>query len=59
MGFRVTATMGSETDALLHASGDVTALAAMIRESGLKGAIARFNAGEGAGAAAVSAANQE
>jgi enoyl-CoA hydratase/carnithine racemase len=58
MGFRVTATMGAETDALLHASGDVTALADMIRESGLKGAIARFNAGEGVGANAGSSSSE-
>lgn len=49
MGFRTTATLGAETDALLHYSSSVTALADMIRESGLKGAIERFNAGEGSG----------
>lgn len=47
MGFRNTAVMGAETDALLHYSQAVTALTDMIRESGLKGAINRFNAGEG------------
>lgn len=57
-GFRVTAMMGAETDALLHASDDVVALADMIRESGLKGAIARFNAGEGVGSTAGSSASE-
>ena len=50
MGFRTTVNMGAETDALLHYSGAVKDIVAMIRESGLKGAIARFNAGEGTGA---------
>jgi enoyl-CoA hydratase/carnithine racemase len=58
MGFRVTVMMGAETDALLHASQDVVELADMIRESGLKGAIARFNEGEGAGTNAGSSAQQ-
>ena len=52
MGFRNIVQMGSETDALLHYSSAVSALTDMIRESGLKGAIARFNAGEGAGGGA-------
>ncbi len=51
-GFRTIVNLGAETDALLHASNAVTNLAEMIRESGLKGAIARFNAGEGAAVAA-------
>jgi enoyl-CoA hydratase/carnithine racemase len=49
MGFRNIVNMGAETDALLHASGAVQELVGMIRESGLKGAIARFNEGEGSG----------
>jgi enoyl-CoA hydratase/carnithine racemase len=51
MGFRTIVNMGAETDALLHYSNPVKELAAMIRESGLKGAIARFNEGEGSGGA--------
>jgi enoyl-CoA hydratase/carnithine racemase len=43
-GFRNIVPMGAETDALLHYSQAVTNLTDMIRESGLKGAIARFNA---------------
>jgi enoyl-CoA hydratase len=46
MGFRTIVNMGAETDALLHFSNPVKQLAGMIRESGLKGAIARFDAGE-------------
>jgi enoyl-CoA hydratase len=49
MGFRTIVNMGAETDALLHFSNPVRELAGMIRESGLKGAIARFNEGEGTG----------
>jgi enoyl-CoA hydratase/carnithine racemase len=59
MGFRVTVNMGAETDALLHYSSAVQGLTDMIRESGLKGAIARFNAGEGAGTTASSPAGQD
>jgi enoyl-CoA hydratase/carnithine racemase len=47
MGFRTTAVLGAETDALLHYSSAVTQLTDMIRESGLKEAIKRFNDGEG------------
>jgi enoyl-CoA hydratase len=42
MGFRNIVHMGAETDALLHYSEDVVALSHLIREHGLKGAIARF-----------------
>ena len=42
MGFRTTVAMGAETDALLHYSAEVRALAALIQEHGLKAAIARF-----------------
>lgn len=43
MGFRTTAVMGAETDALLHYSAAVEELTASIRELGLKGAIRSFN----------------
>ena len=43
MGFRATALMGAETDALLHHSGPVEELRQLIREHGLKEAISRFN----------------
>jgi len=46
MGFRNIVPMGAETDALLHASEDVVRLTKAIRSEGLKGAIARFSAGE-------------
>jgi enoyl-CoA hydratase len=45
MGFRVTALMGAETDALLHASAPVEELRAAIRAGGLKQAIADFRSG--------------
>jgi enoyl-CoA hydratase/carnithine racemase len=45
MGFRNTVLMGAESDALLHASRPVKALSNLIAEHGLKGAIARYNAG--------------
>lgn len=45
-GFRVAVQMGSETDALLHASEPVEQLSGMIREFGLKEAIAMFKAGD-------------
>ena len=44
MGFRNTVPMGAETDALLHYSEEVKALARSIQERGLKGAISEFNA---------------
>jgi enoyl-CoA hydratase/carnithine racemase len=44
MGFRSTAFMGAETDALLHYSNSVRSLSDMIRELGLKEAISQFNA---------------
>jgi hypothetical protein len=43
MGFRNIVPMGAETDALLHYSADVKALADLIQEHGLKQAIARFD----------------
>lgn len=43
MGFRTTALMGAETDALLHYSHDVKELVGSIQEHGLKEAIARFD----------------
>lgn len=46
MGFRATALMGAETDALLHYSAAVQELTGMIREVGLKETITRFQAGE-------------
>ncbi|MHB8575828.1 MAG: enoyl-CoA hydratase-related protein [Dehalococcoidia bacterium] len=46
-GFRTAIMLGTETDALLHYSEPVEKLSGMIRESGLKGAIDRFNRGEG------------
>jgi len=45
-GFRTAIMLGVETDALLHASEPVQRLSGMIRESGLKGAIDRFNRGD-------------
>jgi len=45
-GFRTAVMLGTETDAILHASEPVEQLSAMIRESGLKGAIDRFNRGD-------------
>lgn len=45
MGFRSTAPLGAETDALLHYSADVKRLARSIERHGLKEAIARFDAG--------------
>lgn len=45
MGFRATAALGAETDALLHASAPVQELRASIRELGLKGAIEQFKSG--------------
>lgn len=45
MGFRTIVPMGAETDALLHYSAEVRALSDSINEHGLKGAIARFDAG--------------
>jgi enoyl-CoA hydratase/carnithine racemase len=47
MGFRTVVPMGAETDALLHYSAEVRALAALIQEHGLKEAIARFREGAG------------
>ncbi len=44
MGFRTTALMGAETDALLHFSEPVQEMRASIREHGLKEAIAQFKA---------------
>ncbi len=46
MGFRATALMGAETDALLHHSGAVEELRQLIREHGLKETISLFNAGQ-------------
>jgi enoyl-CoA hydratase/carnithine racemase len=46
MGFRNTVLMGAESDALLHASRPVKALSSLITEHGLKGAIARYSAGD-------------
>ncbi len=46
MGFRNTVLMGAESDALLHASRPVQALNALITEHGLKGAIAKYSAGD-------------
>ena len=45
-GFRVAVGLGAETDALLHASRPVQQISGMIRESGLRGAIARFRGGD-------------
>lgn len=45
-GFRTTAVLGAETDALLHAIPSVTALRETIGEHGLKEAVRRFKAGE-------------
>jgi enoyl-CoA hydratase/carnithine racemase len=45
MGFRNIVPMGAETDALLHYSAEVKALADLIQQHGLKGAIARFTDG--------------
>jgi enoyl-CoA hydratase len=45
-GFRSAIMLGVETDALLHASEPVQRLSGMIRASGLKGAIDRFNRGD-------------
>ncbi len=47
-GFRTIVPMGAETDALLHYSADVKALADLINAHGLKEAIARFEGLEGA-----------
>ena len=49
MGFRNIVPMGAETDALLHYSEAVKALARSIQEHGLKGAIGEFNAQNAAG----------
>jgi enoyl-CoA hydratase len=46
MGFRAIVPMGAETDALLHYSESVVELGDLIRAEGLKGAIAKFDAGE-------------
>jgi enoyl-CoA hydratase/carnithine racemase len=51
MGFRDIVPMGAETDALLHYSQAVKDLNGLIREYGLKGAIAKFTAGEAFGTA--------
>jgi enoyl-CoA hydratase len=52
-GFRTAIMLGTETDAILHYSQPVEELSGMIRESGLKGAIDRFNrGGPGAGTGA-------
>jgi enoyl-CoA hydratase/carnithine racemase len=45
-GFRSAMTMGAETDALLHYSPAVTELQQLIRDKGLKGAIAEFQSRE-------------
>lgn len=45
-GFRTAVMLGTETDAILHASEPVERLSAMIRDSGLKGAIDRFRRGD-------------
>jgi hypothetical protein len=45
-GFRTAIMLGTETDAILHYSEPVEQLSGAIRESGLKGAIDRFNRGE-------------
>lgn len=45
-GFRTAIMLGTETDAILHASEPVEQLTGMIREAGLKGAIDRFNRGD-------------
>ncbi|MQA87232.1 MAG: enoyl-CoA hydratase/isomerase family protein [Streptosporangiales bacterium] len=45
-GFRAIAPMGAETDALLHYSAAVQQLSGLIREHGLKQAIAKFSAGD-------------
>jgi hypothetical protein len=47
-GFRTIVPMGAETDALLHYSADVKALAELINAHGLKEAIARFDRRESA-----------
>jgi enoyl-CoA hydratase len=41
-GFRSAMSMGAETDALLHFSPPVQELSQLIRDKGLKGAIAEF-----------------
>lgn len=46
MGFRDIVPLGAETDALLHFSHAVKQLNALVRKHGLKGAIAKFDAGE-------------
>lgn len=46
MGFRTVATMGAETDALLHQSAAAQQLRESIRSLGLKEAIRRFEAGQ-------------
>lgn len=57
MGFRNIVPMGAETDALLHYSADVKALAALIQEHGLKQAIARFDEGSSTSPAPRAAAD--
>jgi enoyl-CoA hydratase len=47
-GFRSSVQLGSETDALLHASNAVHALSQLIKDNGLKKAIEIFEAGESA-----------
>lgn len=47
-GFRSSVQLGSETDALLHASNAVHTLSQLIRDNGLKKAIEIFEAGESA-----------
>ena len=47
MGFRTIVPMGAETDALLHFSTSIQDMTDLIREHGLKGAIARFNEEDG------------
>jgi enoyl-CoA hydratase len=45
-GFRTMATMGAETNTVVHETEAVRAFQALIRENGLKEAIRRFQAGE-------------
>jgi hypothetical protein len=47
-GFRSSVQLGSETDALLHASNAVHDLSQLIRDNGLKKAIEIFESGQSA-----------